>query len=375
MPASTVTFSGDSNMYLTYADICGYTVDVADANNDDKTTSVKKKMIVVEGVPVATKYRVSESFTLLNGQPIYRLSTLTVYDANENGSLDVDGSDIAEANIDRSQAAVSNGVKKTGAMKTTIAQPFEVSLTEEVDAITRDATGSVASYWRAYDSANDSWRSYDGNADEMLVLMHTLDVPYLVITKKINELYYGQYDNPAGLLGTSATVGGATATDVDPNGYEAATQAEQTFLFKIEQSTDSGSTWSLLTYETISFASDATKSGDYYTASKVIKGQTNTQYRVSELSGWSWKFNHASTSIAKGTGDNSNLIGTVTGFDPSQTVTYGGETYSNIAEVVFTNNKKVDGKEDYEGDTSVAHNTVTYAAKVSNPTFNYGYGS
>lgn len=213
------------------------------------------------------------------------------------------------------------------------------------------------------------YQAYTANADyNTYTVTNDIQNPYLVITKSINELYYGQYDDPAGLLGTGATVGGASSTTLDPNGYEAATRAEQTFLFKIEYYDTTSPGWKLLTYETISFPSNSTKSGDRYTASKVIKCQPNVQYRVSELSEWSWKYDHASTTVPVGTGSVSSKIATVTGFDAASS--YGD--YSNIAQVVFNNNKKTNDTEDIEGDTSVAHNRVNYAVTVNNPTFNYG---
>ena len=290
---------------------------------------------VIENVPVYTKFYFTETYP--SDSNAWAVTKVEVQEAAPNGAPST-----------YSYTAGSNSFSCT-------VRVFDTS----GDAVPVNAAnvglGADTNYLVQY-------QAYTANADyNTYTVTNDIQNPYLVITKSINELYYGQYDDPAGLLGTGATVGGASSTTLDPNGYEAATAAEQTFIFKVEYYDNDTSEWELLTYETISFNKLSSKTGDYYTGSKLIKCEPNVKYRVSELDNWSWKYVQGNTTRlpeVQGNPINGHVV-TIEVFDPLDSIQYGGGNYQNLARVTFTNNKKTDGKEDIEGDTSVVHNTVT----------------
>lgn len=342
--------------YVDYDAHQTYTSDGAAQNGDATNGTFKLKAgdsFTIKNVPVYTHFYFTETYP--TDGSAWGITTVTVK-KGDDGSSDADVS------------FTENTAKTQGTFTCTVkSQPVEGELTPAAGTNTGLNAGYLVSY-----------QAYQGDSDYTTFTV-TNDIlnPYLVITKKINELYYGVYDNPADLLPanpltqTGPTVGGATATaGVDPNGYEAATKAEQTFIFKIDYFDTAANEWKLLTYETISFDSNATKSDGFYTGTKVIKCQNNVKYRVSEVDGWSWKYLQGTPTMtpAAGTGNGvSGKIVTVQTFDPSDSITYKGQSYSNLARAVFTNNKKTDKKEDIEGDTSVAHNSVTIGTETNEP--------
>ena len=368
-------------MYLKYSEICGYYVDPANQANDSKSTTGAKKMLVIEGVPAATEYRVEEDFDLLNGKPQYDLITTTVYDADEDGEYPDPGLEIADANITKTQSTVTGGIKNDRAMKSTVAQPMDISLKNTVDPLTRAATGSVAFYMSSYGTI-DSWSGYDRSVNEAVILVHSPATAYIFLGKKVTQLYYhttnGGGDNPAGLNNTTATVGGATSTPNDHNGYEAATEAEQSFLYKIEEFQPNGSggfesSASATFYEVISFPKNASINTYYY---KKIKADPTCKYVITELTDWSWKYTSDGLLVNGGSTGASGVVATITPdmfgsinltegskllLNGSVDITSANKAQSNSAKAEYANTRK-DSKKDIEGDTSIKRNTVTIKA-------------
>lgn len=199
---------------------------------------------------------------------------------------------------------------------------------------------------------------------------------YLIITKKIDHQYYytksgvNTSDNPAGLLDRGGTVGGAASSADDYNGYQAATNAKQAFLFRIEEyaaGSDGNATGTAKSVieEYISFEPGVTQK------SVIIQVNVGSVYKVSEETGWSWKYD-LQTPAFRPSGTNNSLSGNVVQIgnftekyiysrtDPNRerklSASDGDVTLNRTAEVAFTNNKATDDRRNVEGDTTVADN-------------------
>lgn len=196
----------------------------------------------------------------------------------------------------------------------------------------------------------------------------TKNTAYLILGKQINHLYYNgdatnedtkaDSDDPAGLLNMAgATVGGQSPGNDDVNGYQAATNAKQTFLYRIQvyEPTQTGyeSSPSETFYETISC--DTVNTLKY----RVIKANPTYQYVVTELTDWSWKYQLSDTNGVVVTDDDANEIdgvqATIIKFDPDSKKTVNGTEYEYIAEVDYSNVKN-DTTRNVEGDTYIRQN-------------------
>lgn len=296
----------------------------SDLYNDDGTS--KNYNIVIKGVPVETEFTVKEVIVNADNTPSLQLQSVTQTVLSVNSPLIPDANNAVNSAITsiRSQTGVE---------------------TNPVDL----QTGPLSQYYPVL--ANST------NFNVQFV--NDIENAYIILTKKINELYYGENDNPAGLLGTGATVGGATASADDPNGYEAATDAEQTFIFKIsEYNSASASAASKVFYEVINFPK-----GSDLSKSKLIRVDPTKYYKVEEIDDWSWKYVLTGVTVTKnGTNGNgvSSKIATVHNF--GETAMFNGNTYSRTDTVTFTNNKKTDNTEDVEGDTSIMINVIGKAS-------------
>lgn len=296
----------------------------SDLYNDDGTS--KNYNIVIKGVPVETEFTVKEVIVNADNTPSLQLQSVTQTVLSVNSPLIPDANNTVNSVI--TSARSQTGVE-----------------TNPVDL----QTGPLSQYYPVL--ANST------NFNVQFV--NDIENAYIILTKKINELYYGKNDNPAGLLGTGATVGGATASADDPNGYEAATDAEQTFIFKIsEYNSASASAASKVFYEVINFPK-----GSDLSKSKLIRVDPTKYYKVEEISDWSWKYVLTGVTVTKdGTNGNgvSSKIATVHNF--GETAMFNGTVYSRTDTVTFTNNKKTDNTEDVEGDTSIMINVIGKAS-------------
>lgn len=292
----------------------------------DDNGNAKNYSVVIKGIPVDTEFTVREVIVNEENTPDLQLQSVTQVILSDNTSLVPDANNAVSGTI-TSQKDENNGV----------------------DTVTDLQTGPLASYYPVLINSTDL----------SVQFVNDIENAYIILTKTIDELYYGANDNPAGLLGTEGTVGGATSTDNDPNGYEAATGAEQTFIFKIsEYSSAAASTASKTFYEVISFPK-----GSELSKSKLIKVDPTKYYKVEEVSDWSWKYTFVGATVTKdGTNGNgvSNKIATVHNF--GETAEFNGVTYTRTDTVTFTNNKKTDNTEDVEGDTSIMINIIGKAS-------------
>lgn len=292
----------------------------------DDDGNAKAYSIVIKGIPVETEFTIREVIVNDENTPNLQLQSVTQAVLSDKTTLTPDENN-AVSGVITSQKDTNNGV----------------------DVSTNLQTGPLASYYPVLTDSTDLTAQF----------VNDIENAYIILTKTIDELYYGANDNPAGLLGTGGTVGGATATTDDPNGYEAATEAEQTFMFKIsEYSSATASTASKTFYEVISFPK-----GSGLSNSKLIKVDPTKYYKVEEVSDWSWKYTFIGVSVTKnGTNGNSvsNKVATVHNF--GETAEFNGVTYSRTDTVTFTNNKKTDNTEDVEGDTSIMINIIGKAS-------------
>lgn len=320
----------DGNITLRYADAS------QDPKNEDVTgvgkrnTSVVKdssgnvtgtvKMIKIEGVPVETFYEVTET----------KISAGTTYDdKSDKPDLKQDHADYFE-NISPDELYWDPTTKK------------QITSVLENTAVGK-ADGAIAVYY--------GFKS----ADSKVEIINTPSAYYIVLRKTIDKLYYhtqegdGNTDNPAGLYNSSAKVGGATGNDPnDANGYQEATQAEQSFVFTIVEYDSGGRGVNRFT-EAISFGSDDTDR----TKAIVIKANTGHRYVITEQNGWSWKYSFVSSQLnQEGTTDSVEV--TVPSGTSKYTEEYGDKDHCAI--VAYTNNHATDSKKDVEGDTSIAVN-------------------
>lgn len=298
----------------------------------------KGQKIVISGIPAQTAYKVTEILSKDSNEPLLQLGTVTAYSQA--------GPDLADENkTSKSFKFDSETDSATG--------KIEVKLSEGKETGVGLTTGPLAQYYAPLEEKPADWE---------LTVINDVESAYMLITKNINELYYGVKDDPAGLLGTGAAVGGAATSTDDPNGYEAATNAEQSFVFKICEYNSApieSSTPVKTFYEVISFPKGTTFDDGIASRSKLVKVDPTKYYTVEEVSGWSWKYDFAGVTVTKN-GTNGNAVSdksaTVHNFD--EELTFNEVTYKRTDTVTFTNNKKTDGTEDVEGDTSIVTNII-----------------
>ncbi|MBQ9900766.1 MAG: fibro-slime domain-containing protein [Clostridia bacterium] len=226
----------------------------------------------------------------------------------------------------------------------------------------------------------------------------------IIIRKQIDKRYYytedytangtptqnnkDNSDNPADLYGSNLTVGGQSPNIAgnDANGYQEATDAVQTFIYRIEEYAPAGTgdtdededgyndEANLVFYETITFdSSDALDTFKY----RIIKAEPGCKYIITELEDWSWKYkpsNDASTAVtpeAAGNGVSGDKLTvtvrkfgnvTVPPVDVNGKITTGDSiTYHDTAMATYYNIKDVTDK-DIEGDTCMSENIAVKAS-------------
>ena len=242
------------------------------------------------------------------------------------------------------------------------------------------------------------------NAAYSTSVENDLENATLIIRKQIDKRYYytedysatgsptqqneQNSDNPAGFYGSNTTVGGQ-APDIagnDANAYQEATDAVQTFIYRIEEyrTARTGDTdadhdgfndeASLVFYETISFdSSDALNTFKY----RIIKAEPGCKYIITELEDWSWKYKPSdaySTAVTPEAASNGvsgdKLTVTVRKFgnvtvppvDRNGRILSGDSvTYNNTAMATYYNIKDVADR-NVEGDTYISENTVVREA-------------
>ena len=325
--------------------------------------------IEITGIPVYTKYTITES----SDSGDYTLT---------DGSVKPGNTGATAATLTASSNSYSGKVTSTASSTT-----FDVIYTNTTGGTSTDADPDVQ---------NVQYLPAEPDSSDFTVIAtndRPLSEAYLIITKTIDNFYYftqqndTDTDNPAGLATRSATVGGGASSTDDHNGYQDATKAEQSFLFKIEKFTSGpmfdngeghdhynstyGNSGSFVDY--ISFGPEDFAAGRK-SKSIVLKVDPNATYLVSEITDWSWKYKPASTNPivvspqgALEGGDNGHNVvegsyGQADTFNTtfSEVYTTLGTTreVNNAARITFNNEKDLD-KKDVEGDTTVADNNCT----------------
>ena len=338
-----------------------YAEEEKDTGTDGVITLKKGEYFIIKSVPVDTTYEVVE--ILPTGSVKWDVTKVEVLKGSDG---------TANADVTNSVDKTTTGqASVTGTIVATETSGDPIPAVANVDL----KTGYLASY-QAY-VADPNRFTYTVTND--------FDKAYLIIGKKVNHLYYNDRfadksltgtldsDNTGGLLGLGMTVGGQTLGDGttnsdDYNGYERATNAEQTFIFKIDEYDDpSSTTVSLTFYETLSFGvSDAVDTYKY----RVIDADSSHKYVVTEITDWSWKYTGSATSALPTGNTTSDVTATVTVFgtvpfvtaiDANGTVTNNtAKDSANSAKVLFDNVKS--DKRNVEGDTYIAENTATIPA-------------
>ncbi|MBQ4397893.1 MAG: hypothetical protein II828_10260 [Clostridia bacterium] len=333
------------------------------------------KMLVIEDIPVDTKFVVKDIVLTdtTTADPKYDLKTITRFDTNAAGtSLPQTGDPLTQVDYSTETTAANDVVKGT------LTTESGSAVKEKMDATLQDAvsqaSGAIAEYRTVANTVEPSGTisstvKYNG-ADTKLNFLLGAGQAYLIIGKKVNHLYYyendsdtGNSDNPAGLLGTGLTVGGQMPAADDVNGYQRATNANQTFIFKIDEYEPNGSGgWNSIAtfYETISFGTGDTVGSYKY---RVIDADASHKYEVTEVTDWSWKYTGSAASALPDGNSTSGVTATVTVFDATgyEVTPIGGASstqYANAAKVEFYNTKNP-ATRDVEGDTDIAENTVT----------------
>ena len=237
------------------------------------------------------------------------------------------------------------------------------------------------------------------DTDYQIVLTNTITIPVntLIIKKNIKQNYYSEQDDPAGLLSDTLnrfnnvnnggvyipTFGGATGSAIDPNGYQGATGAQQTFIYKITEYNDadfSDATGNVY-YETISFnkndiKTDTPSSG--LTKFKAMKVTFGKHYKVQEITDWSWKYDLTSVEVSISSAsqtahdnddtlpinhkNDSTKICYFSVFDETISPDNDAHSYKNAAMASFENTKwpGTNAKSKVEGDTDYCINSLTH---------------
>lgn len=169
----------------------------------------------------------------------------------------------------------------------------------------------------------------------------------ITISKRINELYYGPNDNPAGL----AEGVNIADTDIpgDAHGYENYTGAEQSFVFTVEQFADRTCTGKpeKTFYVVISF--DKTDS-ESLVKSETIDVTPGKYYKITEDTQLAWKYDLYGISVSNDDTGNSYK---------DQNAAYLYATVQNpVAEF---ENRKSQTKNNIEGDTALVVNRLSPA--------------
>ncbi len=325
----------DNCIVFTYEDII-----------DDTTIEIKD-------IPVDTKFEIVEIIPdkTDDDEPGFQLNTIV---------QTVDGeTDTGNATISVSEQKITGEITS---------QTLTSSAVEDTSTVGVVNSGALAQYY----SVDTDKSSFD------VVFTNDLNGAYIKIVKTINELYYGKNDSPNEVLAKInenitdfandgiTLIPGATTSKVDPNGYQDGTDAEQTFIFRIREYSNSSFLESALVntfYETISFGNDDTS----FTKSVLIQADPTKYYLIDEVEDWSWKYDLNSVTLLATTSVTSPFNGVISGktakiHDFGQTVSFNGSDYTHSDQVTFTNNKKTDDTEDIEGDTSVMVNIIRKAS-------------
>lgn len=325
----------DNCIVFTYEDII-----------DDTTIEIKD-------IPVDTKFEIVEIIPdkTDDDEPGFQLNTIV---------QTVDGeTDTGNATISVSEQKITGEITS---------QTLTSSAVEDTSTVGVVNSGALAQYY----SVDTDKSRFD------VVFTNDLNGAYIKIVKTINELYYGKNDSPNEVLAKInenitdfandgiTLIPGATTSTVDPNGYQDGTDAEQTFIFRIREYSDSSFLESALVntfYETISFGNDDTS----FTKSVLIQADPNKYYLIDEVEDWSWKYDLNSVTLLATTSVTSPFNGVISGktakiHDFGQIVSFNGSDYTHSDQVTFKNNKKTDDTEDIEGDTSVMVNIIRKAS-------------
>lgn len=177
--------------------------------------------------------------------------------------------------------------------------------------------------------------------------VNDLSSAQITISKRINELYYGPDDNPAGL----AEDVNIADTDIpgDTHGYENYTGAEQSFVFTVEQFAERMCTGEpeKTFFVVISFDKS---DGENLVKSETIDVTPGKYYKITEDTQLAWKYDLYGISVSNdGTGNSYK--------DQNAAYLYA-TTQNPVAEF---ENRKTQTKNNIEGDTALVVNRLSPA--------------
>lgn len=297
----------------------------ADASQADGTSVVSGgtvKMIKIEGIPVETKYVINETVPdSSDGTPTFEVNNTKFFKV-DNAATDVETDSTAQILPVLKSAAVD------------------------------EASGAIATYYELVSG------TFEG-ADAKAKVTNSPVAYYIVLQKTIDKMYYYTVkgnkatDNPADLYDTTAKVGGATGSSTDANGYQEATGANPSFVFKIKA------------YDGETVASEFTESMGFTatgTQTILIKANTAYKYEITEDTDWSWKYSLASSQLNAETATTNAQVDVAKGTG-KYTQTYDGKTHCAV--VAYTDNRQQgesNDVKDVEGDTSFAVNKAKKAS-------------
>ena len=268
-------------------------------------------------------------------------------------------------------------------------------------SFTKDSAGRFLSSWHSINDCkpkegdNDQsipniskalarYTGYKGDTDySYMYIVNDIknNKAYIILRKSIDHLYYftqlgdNDSDDTAGLFSkytTEAfkpTVGGAATTRDDVNGYQAATDAEQTFIFKIVEYANNDFTGETKTfYETLSFSLASPTATDpanvtsglsgRYAKNCVIKADPNKSYKIYEMNDWSWKYSH-DPDPEQTDPFNINIFSEDAYYYYVEGNEYKSKKYANAFLADFENDKNP-LKREVEGDVSIVHNDLFF---------------
>lgn len=261
---------------------------------------------IIFGIPVGTEYKLTQILRdTAEKQGDWFLSGVVVSSQeDETGTSQND----VELEPDVGTVQQGNYTKITNTLSGKIRAVIE-GTADAASQLLGSAANGYANYLAGY-------TPYETNPSEYIyTFTNNTDKAIIVLYNEINHLYYYNGDNPSGLASSTQTVGGLDSASYDKNGYERATEAEQSFIYRITEykitdssllkiSTSNFTDENLaeieekyatgrVFYEVISFPKgdiDLSKENFVKKREKLIRVDVDKQYKIEQLTDWSWKY-------------------------------------------------------------------------------------
>lgn len=287
------TYTTDTSGNITGAT----TNNTVSVSNDRKTNSLTiKKVVTGSGAVDGDTFTVAVVLTRPSGTNV----DLRNYINTSNIQYNVGAALSSSSTNDSTEYTISFSVKKdssvvipnipvgtTYKVTETIAQGYTPSYTPNQSGTITASTGTVTT--------------------QIVTITNTKKASTkasLTIEKYIDKLYYASDDNPHGFGDNYSFVKGNDTTN-DVHGYEQYTQAEQSFIFKIEKYDSSkelvGTAYTVLKFPKMNSNANVTVDGTKYNykALQKIQVEVGYTYVITEVTdGLSWRYEFKSDDIA-----------------------------------------------------------------------------